>query len=185
MTKWKELGDLKKAKIVYSAELLVFAIVFLILGILKIANLYNLSKSASWYIYFFVILTMAGGTWFIVDLIWTLVSKKRRKKHSLIDKIIVIPSSLGTYIFDIRALIVGIETIREPLPFSQNTLLNYYTGTLFIYLALVYIFQAIYHYKYPVPLLLAELEENKKEEIKEEEKEDNKSETKEDNKEAN
>ena len=160
----KKLDDLTKAKLIYSGELLIFSIVFIVLGILKITNVLNISKSSKiWYTYFFVILTFCGGIWFVVDFIWTLKSEKRRKKSSLVDKITLLPSSLATFIFDIRAFIVGIETLKEPIPNLNNNLLNFYTSFLFFYFAIIYIFQAIYHYKYPIPLILEEIENEKKE----------------------
>lgn len=161
----KKLDDITKAKLIYSGELLVFSILFIVLGILKINNIMNLSRKegATWYTYFFVILTLLGGTWFVADFIWALVSPKRRKKVSLIDKIILLPSSLATFVFDIYAFSTGIENIRKPLENINNNLLNFYTSFLFFYFALVYIFQAIYHYKYPIPLLLEEIEKEKAE----------------------
>ena len=161
----KKLDDLTKAKLIYSGELIFFAIVFIVLGILKITNILNISKNskAIWYTYFFVILTFCGGIWFVVDFIWTIKSEKRRKKSSLVDKILLLPSSLATFIFDIRAFIVGIESIREPLNGLNNNLLNFYTSFLFFYFAIIYIFQAFYHYKYPLPLILEEIEKEKAE----------------------
>ena len=165
MKKERKLDEITKAKLVYSGELIAFAILFLVLGILKINNIMNLSRKegATWYTYFFVILTLLGGTWFVVDFIWTLSSPKRKKKSSLVDKIILLPSSIGTFIFDIYALVVGIETIRQPIESINNNLLNYYTSFLFFYFSFIYVFQAIYHYKYPIPLLLEEIEKEKKE----------------------
>ena len=161
----KKLDDLTKAKLIYSGELIFFAFVFIVLGILKITNILNISKNskAIWYTYFFVILTFCGGIWFVVDFIWTIKSEKRRKKSSLVDKILLLPSSLATFIFDIRAFIVGIESIREPLNGLNNNLLNFYTSFLFFYFAIIYIFQAFYHYKYPLPLILEEIEKEKAE----------------------
>ena len=161
----KKLDDLTKAKLIYSGELIFFAIVFIVLGILKITNILNISKNskAIWYTYFFVILTFCGGIWFVVDFILTIKSEKRRKKSSLVDKILLLPSALATFIVDIRAFIVGIESIREPLAGVNNNLLNFYTSFLFFYFAIIYIFQAFYHYKYPLPLILEEIEKEKAE----------------------
>ena len=91
----KKLDDLTKAKLIYSGELLIFSIIVIVLGILKITNVLNISKSSKiWYTYFFVILTFCGGIWFVVDFIWTLKSEKRRKKSSLVDKITLLPDKL-------------------------------------------------------------------------------------------
>lgn len=165
MKEKKKLDDLTKAKLIYSIELGVFSIVFLVLGILKLTNIYNLSKNTTWYVYVFLVITLLGGIWFAVDFVWTLKSEKRRKKQALIDKIILLPSSLATFIFDIYAFSTGVMHVKEQLP-TGNTILNYYTGGLFLYFAIIYIFQAIYHFKYPVPLLLEEIESDKEEKNK-------------------
>lgn len=177
MKEKKKLDDITKAKLIYSGELLLFSVIFVVLGILKINNIMNVSRKdgALWYTYFFVILTLCGGIWFVVDFIWTLVSKKRRKKSSLVDKIVLLPSSLATFIFDIRAFVVGVETIRQPLEsLNNNNLLNFYTSFLFFYFSLVYLFQAFYHYKYPVPLLLEEIEKENQENNQEKEENEDK-----------
>ena len=67
----------KKYKLIYSGELLLIAVVFLVLGILKLTGVMT-SKQPR--IAIFNWITIFGGLWIITDLIWTLVSKKRRNE---------------------------------------------------------------------------------------------------------
>ena len=145
MAEKKKMDDLTKAKLLYSGELMIFAVIFLVLGILKFTNVLT---SKDWMrFYIFPYLTLAGGIWFIVDLIWTLVSKKHRAKTSLIDKFIVMPASFALIGFDIYLFVVG--------PTNADELIyRYFTASVFTYLSLVYAFQAIYHYFRPLQTII-------------------------------
>ena len=55
MKKWKELNDLTKAKIIYSGELALFAILFAILGSLFLAGVILPSDWKKW-------LVLVGGS---------------------------------------------------------------------------------------------------------------------------
>ena len=127
----------KKLKLIYSGELAIFAVVFAVLGILFLTEVI---KPADWKRYVFTYLTLAGGLWLIADFVWTLASKKRRAKHSLLDKCLVLPVAPILISFDIYCIING---CAETLPY------RWFIGVDFCYLSLVYAFQAIYHYYKP------------------------------------
>ena len=162
MEKRERMDDFTKMKLVFSGELLIFAVVFLVLGILRLTGVIQVADD--WKRYLFPIITLCGCTWFVVDLIWALASKKHREKSSLVDKSLVVPSSILVIIFDIYVL------IKDPLMVSKD-FFRYFTGSLFCYFALVYVFLAIYHYYKPIKYLVKEYEKLKEEERLELEKE--------------
>lgn len=145
----KKLDELTKAKLIYSIELAVFAVVFAVIGIL---NLVKVIVLKDWRVTLFLWLTSIGGFIFIIDLVWILLSPKRKAKNSLIDKILLIPSALFLSSLSIYQLANGISSF-----------IWWELGIGFIYFALIYIFEAIYHWFYPVPGLLEE--DNKEEKI--------------------
>ena len=76
-----------------------------------------------------------------------LFSKKRRKKNSLLDKVLVLPS--GTFLigYDLYVLIT-----------QDDGIISYVMGGVFIYLAAVYLFEGIYHWFVTHPYLLEDEE---------------------------
>ena len=149
----KKMDFATKAKLIYSGELLIFAIVFIVIAILKFTDIikYNATRAT-----IFNWITIFGGTWLIVDLIWALFDKKRQKRIALIDKIIHAPAGLYLVVFDLYCLITQ--------PSDQNV---YQIGIPIVlsYLGLCYIFESLYHFKYPIPGLIEE--EEAKQEIDE------------------
>ena len=144
----KKLDDLTQIKLVYSGELLLFAIVFLVIGLLMICNIWVLSDR---FMMLFKWITIFGNTLLIGDLIWILCSPKRRKKNSLLDKFTILPANLYIIVLDIL-LFMNNESI--------NTYRNLYIPPVIIYFALAYTFQAIYHWYRPLPSLLEELKDS-------------------------
>lgn len=141
----KKMDTAKKMKLIYSGELLIFAVIFLVLGMLKLFGVIKISERYKQRI--FPIITLIGGAWFIIDFIWACVSKKHREKSALIDKFLVMPASLCTVAFDIYAFVIG--------PLNVNAdFYQYYSSSLFLYFALIYVFQAIYHYYHPIKYLM-------------------------------
>ena len=136
----------KKNKLLYSGELILIAIVFIVLGILELLKVIILSDRFQ---LIFKIITMVGATWLVTDFVWTLVSKKRRESYPLMDKIMLLPLAIYLYSFDIAGFVV-------PRPYEY-----YQVGVpiAFFYIACVYMFQGIYHYYHPIPLLLQAIEE--------------------------
>ena len=81
----------KKTKLIYSGEFILIALVFLVLGILEILKVIVIGTNFQ---LIFKILTLVGATWLVTDFLWTLLSKKRRKKNCLLDKILNLPIPL-------------------------------------------------------------------------------------------
>ena len=154
----RKLTDEEKVKSIYSGELVIIAVVMIVFATLELTGVFNPIKRRI----FLHILTLTGSTIILGDIIWALVSKKRRAKVSLIDKITLIPMPIYVISFNV-------------ISFVTNPDGRYYQvglAILFLYLASVYLFQAIYHFKYPVPGLLDALKEDEKPEVKEEPKEE-------------
>ncbi len=157
----KKMDGLKKVKLIYSGELLLFAVVFVVIGILILVGVISIKD---WKRIAFSYVTLVGGAWLIADFIWTLASPKRRARKPLIDKILVLPAALTVISFDIYAFVKGMvhSDVTSPL-------FAYFIGGDLCYLALVYFFEAFYHYKHPLPELVeAAMEEEKEKETKEE-----------------
>lgn len=135
----KKLDETTKVKLIYSGELAFFAIVFLVLGILFLTKVIAVQD---WKRLVFTWATLVGGFLLIGDFVWALVSKKRRKKICLLDKIMILPVSLFLIGFDLYALITNLLDVE---------VYAIVVGVDFIYIAADYIFQSIYHYFKPVP----------------------------------
>ena len=150
----KKMSDFDKTKLIYSGELILFAVVFLVLGLLIVLHVINLSKN---YRYIFTFLTLAGSIYLIFDFVWFCVSKKRQKKNSFIDKVLVAPLGIALLTIDLISIISGIE--KMPYEYFQ-----YACSSIFFYAAFVYLFQGIYHLKVPAKALVVAYE---KEEAKE------------------
>lgn len=138
----KKMDDLTKAKLIYSGELALFAILFLVLGILMLCQVYVSSDTRRT---IFIWVTLFGGFFLIGDFLWTLLSKKHRKKASLLDKILTLPSAFALISYDLYVLITGVK---------DATLHRNVVGSIFLYIAVVYLFEALYHYRHPIPGLL-------------------------------
>ena len=155
----KKMDETKKTKLVYSGELAFFAVAFLVLGILLLTNVLHPNNLVLRQI--FVYVSLAGGAWAIADFFWCLFSPKRKAKNSMIDKALLLPVAISIIVIDIITLVKGFE---ETLDFHRIAV-----GALFLYIAIDYAFQAIYHYYKPVPLLLKAIEEAEAEKKKEKE----------------
>ena len=145
-----------KAKLIYSGELMLFALVFITLAILKVVGVikYNEIRAT-----IFNWVTIFGGSWIIADFIWAVVDKKRQKRIALIDKIIHAPAGVYLITFDLYCFIV------QP----DETVYKYGIPIVLAYLGLCYIFEGIYHFKYPIPGLIEEEENNNQQEDSSEE----------------
>ena len=150
----KKLDALTKAKLIYSGELIVIAIIFIVIAILKFTGVigYNATRHLvlNW-------ITVFGGTWVIVDFFWGLLSKKRRPKISLLDKAIHLPAGIYIVAFDLFCIISRPEDpmiYRFGFPIAIS------------YLCLCYIFEGIYHFYHPIPGILDAIAEVDEEEPK-------------------
>ena len=157
----KKMDFATKAKLFYSGELIIIAIVFIVISILKLTNVFKYNETRS---LIFNWITIFGGAWVIADLIWAIVDKKRQKRICLIDKIIHAPAGIYFIAFDLYCLIAhpGEMFYQRAIP------------VVLLYLAACYIFESIYHFKYPIPGLIEDEEvDNQLEDSSKEEKEEN------------
>ena len=144
----KKMDFATKAKLIYSGELLLIAIAFIVVAILKLTDVFKYNETRST---IFNWITIFGGAWVIADLIWAIVDKKRQKRICLIDKIIHAPAGIYFIAFDLYCLIAHPGEL-----FYQRAI-----PVVLLYLAACYIFESIYHFKYPIPGLIEEEEEKK------------------------
>lgn len=144
----------KKTKKIICGEYLIFALVAAVLSALILTRVWILGQSG--FRYFFIYFTLAVGAWFFIDLFWTIFSKKRRAKNSLLDKILPLPAPVTVMTVDIISLIIGLEASKDIHQIA--------VGAIFAYLSLVFLFFGFYRYKHPSPLILEAIEEAKKEE---------------------
>ena len=144
----KKMDFATKAKLISSGELLLIAIAFIVVAILKLTDVFKYNETRST---IFNWITIFGGAWVIADLIWAIVDKKRQKRICLIDKIIHAPAGIYFIAFDLYCLIA-----RPGELFYQRAI-----PVVLLYLAACYIFESVYHFKYPIPGLIEEEEEKK------------------------
>lgn len=161
----KKLDALTKAKLIYSGELIIIAIVFLVIAILKITQVIPTNATRHLVINW---ITLFGGLWVVIDFFWGLLSKKRRPKISLLDKSLHLPAGLYMITFDLFCIISQTK---------DENILRFGFPIAILYLCACYIFEGIYHFYHPVPGLLAavveeevpdNIEENKEEKDNEE-----------------
>lgn len=150
--------QIKKIKLIYSGELLLFTVVFIVLGILELLAVIKLNERFQ---LIFKIVTLVGATWLVVDFVWVMVSPKRKAKNAIMDKAMMLPLAVYLYVFDILGFVLqpgyGYYQIGVPI--------------VFFYIACAYAFQGVYHYYHPTPMVLEMIEEaNKPEEPEQEEK---------------
>jgi len=155
----QKMNNVTKVKLIYSGELILISLVFLVVGTLRLLGVITPNPT---FALVFNWITLFGGLWIIVDLIWGIVSKKRRQRICLLDKILNAPAGLTLIVFDILCLIgiiPGNSKIRVII-----------IACVFIYIGIVYAIQGIYHFKHPLPELLKEAEKADEEEKLEKEK---------------
>lgn len=164
----KKMDLFTKAKLVYSCELGIFAIVFIVLAILKATGVMGTNATR---LTVFNWITLFGGTWLMIDFVWAISDKKRQKRIALIDKCIHLPAGIYLVTFDLFCLISK--------PDINGPICKYGVPIVFMYLGLCYAFEAIYHFYRPVPTLLDAISEDDNKvvseqdaEIVEEQKED-------------
>lgn len=148
----KEKMDIEtKAKLIYSIELGVFALIFITIAILKATGVIPTNPTR---VLIFNWVTLFGGTWLVVDFMWAFLSQKRQKRVSLLDKILHLPAGFYLIAFDIICL----------LGKQKDDFYRYGIPIVLGYLGLCYTFEAIYHFWHPIPGLLDSLKEEEKKE---------------------
>ena len=165
----QKMDTMTKAKLIYSIELGVFAVLFLVLATLKFFGVIGTNelrlKIFNW-------ITLFGGSWIVVDFFWALLDKKRQKRVALIDKCIHLPAGLYLIAFDLYCLIAQ--------PAIDSPICRYAVPIVFTYLGICYAFEAIYHFKYPVPGIFDALEEkpsNEQQDLEEKQEDSSKEES--------
>jgi hypothetical protein len=155
----KKLDELTQAKLVYTIELGVFVLIFLTVGLLFYFSVFKVTETR---ITIFTYVTMIGGFLSIGDFIWFLASKKRRKKNSFLDKVLILPIPLSLIPFDILTLAQGA---------FPNRAYALALSSVFTYIAVMYTVELAYHWFHPIPLLLEAGEDLKAAEVKDANKE--------------
>ena len=145
----KKLDDYTKTKLIYSGELIIIALILIVIGILQATGVMNVSET---FLHIFKFLAIAGGCYFLYDIITTFTNKRKREKACLVDKfttIIIPPYTITISIL----LFAGNEFVW------QNP--KYFITPLIFYIAAIYIFQGIYHWFFPLKILFEDEEEKK------------------------
>ena len=152
MSKKEPMSIAMKGKLLIQGEYLLIGLVFLVIGILKLTNIFQSTSEVRFRIFNFI--STIGGLWLIFDFFWSTFSKKRRAKIDYMDKIIMIPSGLLLLTFDIYCFINWGDGIPSFAVYPM--------GTAFTYIGVAYIFFAIYHWFKPTKALLAAIAEDEK-----------------------
>ena len=147
-----KMDEMKKMILVYTIELLVFAVAFLVIAILEFTRVLTISEThlriINW-------VTIFGAPLGLLDFVWFYFSPIRRKKNSFLDKILIVPLAIYILVFDIICFVnydnPQVELAQLMIPIALS------------YVAVIYSIEAAYHYKHPVPMLLMELEKEKQE----------------------
>lgn len=168
MSKSKPMDPVKKANLLICGEMIFIALVFLVLGILRLVGVIKSSEIRG---HIFNIITTVGALWVFTDFIWSTFSKKRREKVTYLDKCLNVVMSTGVLMFDIYCLIHWADFKDEE--FLQGF---FRIGISVVFFAIFanYTFQGIYHYFKPTKALLAAVaydEEQKRLALEEEQKE--------------
>lgn len=158
----------KKTKLIYSGELILIALIFIVIATLEIFGVIGKREIT---LIIFNWITIFGGAYLIFDFFWTLLSPRKRKKNSLLDKTLVLPLAVYFITFDILCF--------AKLSFITMEFRRLMMSIGFYYLSAVYIFQGIYHYYHPIPMLLEAIEEEKQEQEKKEQEKTSQEEAKE------
>ena len=148
----KKLDKETKYKLIYSGELALFAVVFLVFAILKFTKVMGYNETRR---IVFNWITIFGAAWGIADFIWAICSKKRQQRISMIDKILVLPLVLFMITFDLICF------IGKP---ANVDFYIYMIASAFTYVAVIYGFEAVYHFYHPIPGLFDDEEEPQKDE---------------------
>lgn len=175
----KKMDPLTKMKLIYSGELIVVSLIILVIGVLELTLVIHLKDTV---INIFNWITIFGGSWIIIDFLWTIFSPKKRAKSCLLDKSVVFPLGIYLVAFDIISFTGTFDKVID------YDFYRFGISAALLYIFVAYTFQGIYHWFHPLPSLVAELEKEQQEqaekEVLKEKTETSQEENKEDNKEA-
>ena len=149
----KKMDELTKAKLIYTIELVIFAIAFLVVAILQFVRVINFKEThlriINW-------VTIFGSSIGLADFVWYLCSPVRKKKNSPLDKCALVPLMIYIIVFDIICFVnydnPQLELAQVMIPIAL------------CYVTLVYSIEAVYHWFHPLPLIYEAVEEDKKKE---------------------
>ena len=98
----QKIDEFTKAKLIYTIEISIFALAFLIVAILQLVRVIKFGEThlrvINW-------ITIFGASIGILDFIWFLNSPVRRKKNSMLDKCLLVPLMIYILVFDIICFI--------------------------------------------------------------------------------
>ena len=169
----QKMDDFTKAKLIYTIEISIFALAFLIVAILQLVRVIKFGEThlrvINW-------ITIFGASIGVLDFIWFLNSPVRRKKNSMLDKCLLVPLMIYIITFDVICFVnydnPQLELAQIMIPIAL------------IYVSVVYTLEAVYHWYKPVPMLFEAIEEDKEnpqEEVNPDVDENNNQEDKEEN----
>lgn len=145
-----KMNELTKAKLIYTIELGVFALAFLIIAILQFVHVINFGEThlrvINW-------ITIFGASIGLLDFVWFFFSPVRRKKNSMLDKCLLVPLMIYILVFDIICFV----NYDNP----QLNLAQIMIPCALCYVTFAYTLEAIYHWFKPVPMLFEAIEEDK------------------------
>ena len=140
----KKMSAEQKSILAYSLELLIFGVVFEILGVLRITGIIGYDETRR---VVFNWITLVGCTLGIGDFIWYCFSKRRRARNFLPDKLAVLALAIFMITYDLICL------LGKPTP----EFCTYMLGSAICYVGVIYLFQGVYHYFRPVPGYLEDI----------------------------
>ena len=155
----------KKYKLIFLVEYLLISAILLTIGLLKVFNVIEYNDKR---LLVYNIITLIGVAYITFDLVWNLVSKKKRESLCIIDKVFPGIAALYLLVFDI--LVLG--------KFYTNLeFIKYSIGAVLIYAGSVSLGLGIYHHFKPSKQILEAIDEAYEEKLKEQEEDSKKDES--------
>jgi len=146
----KKLDEYTKVKLIYSGELVFFAILFLVLGTLQLVGVIVPGER---FLNIFKFVTLAGSAYLLFDFFFSCFNKQRRAKVCMVDK-------CSTVILPPYTITIDILLLSKNEYVLNNA--RFFIGPLFIAFSMIYLFQGIYHWYRP---LLELFEDDEKKEV--------------------
>ena len=137
----------KKVKLIFLLEYLAISVVLLLVGFLRMFDVIPYDQNR---LLVYNILTIIGVAYVFFDTIWFALSKKKRERSDLIDKIFPIPLAIFLLVFDILVL---------SKVYATEGFVKYSISSILIYAGLFSLFLGIYHHFKPSKLVLSAIEE--------------------------
>lgn len=152
---------IKRTKLIFLAEYIFIGLVLLTLGLLRILDVIPFNSTR---LLVYNIITTVGAAYLIFDFIWVIVSKKKKEKACMLDKILTLIPGLYLVVFNI----ICFAKLYDSLGFYQ-----YSVGAVLLYAGLASLFMGIYHHYRPTKQILEAIDEIIQESKKEAETKEN------------